>query len=853
LEGSCLDGFCPTPTPTPTKTSTVTPTLQPQSTPTVTPTNTQTPTKTSTVTPSNTPTKSITPTITVTKTNTPTVTPSPLCSCFEITNISASPQTYFGKLCDGTNFISASPIGVGETITNCAQSIASNPNLSILNRGTCISGVCPTPTPTPTKTKTPTITPTNTPTITNTPTNVSVGCPLVIDTLTANSETTIYGVSSDLFNNYLYLITMSGADVYDSSYTYVDNIPFTGIQFDSVYKTNMVNDGVSKLFFAGGIPDGKNNNRVLIYDYSINSGYTFTFGLSQVDLITYYEKNDRLIVVDNSTGDVEVYDVSDTKSPAIYTINGGTSAVYDPNLQQTYIVSQSDTMDVYQNPTDGFTTVSIGNSGIYKQIIYNPINSYLYILSNSESVSVWSNDTFITDISISLYGGANRSMAYDTLNDKLYVLNIVGGSIVGLIKIDCSTDTIESFTDGLLTGITDGKIYYDETTSNIYFWDGVNNYTTIICTTTPPTPTPTPSPTSQILFISIWSGSSVTLPYLSGGTYSGTIDWGDGTTSANTFANRTKTYASNGVYTITINGTVTGFNFSSPGNTDDNKIIEITRWGSLRGLNNSNANMFQGCSNLNLTGVTDTLNLNGITATTDMFSACSKLTSIAGVNLWNVSSVKNMGSMFIQCTLLQTLNINSWDVSNVTTMGDMFSQCVNLDMNIGNWNVSGVTNMGNMFKSCVLFNNGGSPSISGWNVSNVTTMQFMFNICSSFNQPIGNWNVSNVSNMTYMFADANSFNQDLSSWCVFLIPSIPSNFDTGAISWVLPKPVWGTCPGTTPTPTPTRTITPSVTRTQTPTRTITPSITPSITLTRSVTPSITLTNSFTPTRTTTPN
>jgi hypothetical protein len=29
---------------------------------------------------------------------------------------------------------------------------------------------------------------------------------------------------------------------------------------------------------------------------------------------------------------------------------------------------------------------------------------------------------------------------------------------------------------------------------------------------------------------------------------------------------------------------------------------------------------------------------------------------------------------------------------------------------------------------------------------------------------------------------------------VTLIPSTPSNFASGAISWVLPKPIWGTCP-----------------------------------------------------------
>jgi hypothetical protein len=48
--------------------------------------------------------------------------------------------------------------------------------------------------------------------------------------------------------------------------------------------------------------------------------------------------------------------------------------------------------------------------------------------------------------------------------------------------------------------------------------------------------------------------------------------------------------------------------------------------------------------------------------------------------------------------------------------------------------------------------------------------------------------------MDQMFRVATSFNQDLSSWCVSLIPLSPSNFATGATAWVLPKPVWGTCP-----------------------------------------------------------
>jgi len=48
--------------------------------------------------------------------------------------------------------------------------------------------------------------------------------------------------------------------------------------------------------------------------------------------------------------------------------------------------------------------------------------------------------------------------------------------------------------------------------------------------------------------------------------------------------------------------------------------------------------------------------------------------------------------------------------------------------------------------------------------------------------------------MGYMFNYATAFNQNLSGWCVSNINSEPTNFDTSATSWVLDRPVWGTCP-----------------------------------------------------------
>jgi surface protein len=286
----------------------------------------------------------------------------------------------------------------------------------------------------------------------------------------------------------------------------------------------------------------------------------------------------------------------------------------------------------------------------------------------------------------------------------------------------------------------------------------------------------------------------VELPYNPSGTYSGTIDWGDGTISANTYSARTHTYASSGDYTITILGELNGWSYGSFATNYRDTIKEIIRWGPFRGSNTSNASAFFQCQNLTITGVTDTINLSGITSLSTMFRGCTSITTINQLDNWDLTDVTNLSSMFFSATSFNQ-NIGSWETSAVTNMSNTFSYSSSFDNggnnSISGWNVSNVSNMTETFAfatsfnrniggwdirtsgsvsllgtfwNATSFNNGGSPSISAWTLSSCTITASMFKTATSFNQPIGNWDTQNVTNMSNMFQSATTFNQNISNW-----------------------------------------------------------------------------------------
>ena len=258
-----------------------------------------------------------------------------------------------------------------------------------------------------------------------------------------------------------------------------------------------------------------------------------------------------------------------------------------------------------------------------------------------------------------------------------------------------------------------------------------------------PTPEPpTPVSTDFIIRIDTTLGNgldSYIVPTRGELTYNYDVAWEEVGNSSNSgvvtnqTGNATINFPSSGQYDLSISGLFPAIYVNNSG--DDLKLIDIVNWGDNEWQSMGRA--FWGCANLSLYSATDSPDLSSVTDMSYMFQGATQFNG----------------------------DISGWDVSNVTRMDSMFSNAQAFNQDISGWNVSGVTNMG-----------------------------FMFYNTNSFNQDISGWNVSNVTNMFAMFNNATSFNQDLSGWCVSLIPSEPTNFDTGAVAWFLPKPVWGTCP-----------------------------------------------------------
>lgn len=211
-------------------------------------------------------------------------------------------------------------------------------------------------------------------------------------------------------------------------------------------------------------------------------------------------------------------------------------------------------------------------------------------------------------------------------------------------------------------------------------------------------------------FVTVWNvasdGETVTLPLESSGTFSGTIDWGDGgATDSLSYANRAHTYTSAGTYTITISGdTLQGWAFKNSG--DKLKITDVSNWGTIFEFDRTR--MFQGCANMDVSA-----------------------TDVPTI------STTNFDKQFYNSGIT-TPDWSGWDMSAVTNYSSCLMLSSNFNGNIGNWVTSVTTNINSMLNTCSSFN----QDLSSWDTSGVTDAQYLLAAATSFNSSVANWTLN---------------------------------------------------------------------------------------------------------------
>lgn len=160
----------------------------------------------------------------------------------------------------------------------------------------------------------------------------------------------------------------------------------------------------------------------------------------------------------------------------------------------------------------------------------------------------------------------------------------------------------------------------------------------------------------------------------------------------------------------------------------------------------------------------DYLNTSEVENMGSMFSNCTSLETL-DLSSFNTEKVTNMSEMFVGSTNLRTINLPKGFIgSNVTDLNGMFRGCARLtELDLSGSNAEKVKDMCKMFYGCVTLSN---LNLSGFKTGSVTDMRYLFSSCQSLESlDLSGFNTENVTSMESMFSQCSSLRSlDLSSF-----------------------------------------------------------------------------------------
>jgi len=200
------------------------------------------------------------------------------------------------------------------------------------------------------------------------------------------------------------------------------------------------------------------------------------------------------------------------------------------------------------------------------------------------------------------------------------------------------------------------------------------------------------------------------------------------------------------------------------------------------------SDLFSRLSNVTTIDVAN-LDVRYVNNLSSMFYLDANLTSVIGLETWNIINVTRLTSLFASDSALQSIHgLENWDTSNVTNMVSSFDNDKKLNITgIENWNTSKVTDMGSMFSRVQMED---LSQVRNWDVSKVVRMSSMFSQNSNIKSiDISNWKTSSLENTLSMFAGCSSLTEviGIDSIDMTHLTNISSMFQTDSSLVTLPS------------------------------------------------------------------
>ena len=171
------------------------------------------------------------------------------------------------------------------------------------------------------------------------------------------------------------------------------------------------------------------------------------------------------------------------------------------------------------------------------------------------------------------------------------------------------------------------------------------------------------------------------------------------------------------------------------------------------------SNMFNGDEALTSLDLTK-FNPIGATSFLGMFSGCSKLTSVGDLSKWTGSNATNVAYMFNGDANLEKLDLAKFNPSPATNFSYMFAGCTALTSvgDLSQWTGSNATNVAYMFNGDKALT---SLDLTNFNPSKSTSFSGMFSGCSKLTSvgDLSKWTGSNAKTVAYMFDQDSSLSK----------------------------------------------------------------------------------------------